>query len=150
MLPIDKDHELSIENAKLQFNNIVRQRDALTRELVVIRHHITTLSKLTKANEVLQRFLMNMDEIIWPPHGATDAVRFALRICERPVTAWEIKDVLHERGFDWRRYTNPAGVVQNAVKGMLKRGEASMTVLPDGTKTYAWTPKEKRRSAVQK
>jgi hypothetical protein len=41
-----------------EFNHRLREKDELTRRLVVLRHHILTLSKLTQANEGHQRFLM--------------------------------------------------------------------------------------------
>jgi hypothetical protein len=143
---IDAGHGLAIDQAMAQFLQIARERDGLTRKLVSIRRHILTLARFTESNEQTQRFLMNIDELIWPPHGTTDAVRFALRYSGECMTGKQIKDFLEEKGFDWHRYTNPAAAVRNSILSMIKRGEASDRIQKDGTKTFRYVPKQDRLS----
>ena len=140
---VREDYKRALARAKLDYEELLQERERIDARLIETRDVISSLSKMCETER---------ERVVLPPDiqaasdprlsklhifGLTDAVRIMLQSSVGPTTATEIRDRLLFYKYDLSRYSNQMA----AIHGVLVRLIQAKEVRPDedGGKTwYRW------------
>src|ERR1051325_1586626 len=118
------DYKALFQSAKLELDEVEAKKAELEASIVQFDRQIAALNQTLVAIAPLAGETpptgMSKDRV---QEGLTASVRSILAEADGPLTASEIRDLLEQRGFDMKSYSNPLATLHTVLRRLTDAGE---------------------------
>lgn len=130
---MDQSIRQLLRQRQRELDEAVGQRDRLNLSIIELEAHIKALNSVLYRN-VLSTTIQGAQATAV---GLTEAIRSAIRLTRRPMTAAEVKAALRQAGFDFERFSNASAVIHTTLKRL---ADSKELIFKPRSKTYEMAP----------